>query len=176
MTFADLQSLMKNRMSVRSFSSKAVDKATVEKLVEAATLAPSIENTQPWHFHCITDEKLMKELQKVCCYGNFVTNATVFIVVTCDRSAKGTIEGTMWNPKEMEYSCVGAMYGLMLAAEAEGLSSCWVSLHHGPAHNILKLKDHLVVIGGIMLGYPDKTENDAVHDRRPLNDVITWHQ
>lgn len=168
---------MEKRRSVRSFSSKAIDPKTIEELIQVAVMAPSVENTQPWRFHVVTDEKLKAELAKISCYGNFVPDASAFIVVTCDRSAHGTMDqGPIWNLKEMEYSCAGAMYGLMLAAEAKGIASCWVSLHHGPAHNALKLKDHQVVIGGMMLGYVGQAADATPQHQKAIKDVVVWHQ
>lgn len=176
MTFDDLYMLMKNRRSTRSYTSTKVDRETIEDLISAASLAPSVENTQPWRFHVVTNPELKTELMNVSCYGNFESDVGVFIVVACDRSAHAAQDmGPIWNPKEMEYSCAGAMYGMMLAATAKGLQSCWVSLHHGPAHNILKLKDHQVVVGALTLGQAS-VDPGMPHDRRKPSDVTEWHE
>ena len=177
MTYDDLMSLMKKRRSVRYFADKPVDKAMVEKLLNVAVLAPSVENTQPWVFHVVTNADLKAQLMETSCYGNFVSGASVFIVMTCDRSAKGTaMKQTIWNPRELEYSCVAAMHSVMLAAATMDIGTCWVSLHHGPAHNLLKLKDHMVVVGGLMLGYykPGETEASGEHERKPIGNAIQF--
>ncbi|MEQ1849339.1 MAG: nitroreductase family protein [Candidatus Peribacteraceae bacterium] len=175
MDFAGLLALMQKRRSTRSFTKTPIDKDTIEEMIQAAVLAPSVENTQPWRFHVVTNKELMHELMNISCYGNFESEVGTFIVVTCDRSAQAAVDlGPIWNPKEMEYSCAGAMYGLMLAAAAKGLSSCWVSLHHGPAHNILKLKDHQIVIGAVMIGHATQ-EDGMPHDRKATSSVIEWH-
>lgn len=177
MTYDELITLMQKRRSVRYFSGKKIEKATIEKLLGAAMLAPSVENTQPWEFHVVMNADLKTKLMETCCYGNFVPGAGAFIVVTCDRSAKGAAaKTTIWNPRELEYSCVAAMYGVMLAAAAMEIGSCWVSLHHGPAHNLLKLKDHVVIVGGLMLGYekPGESEPSGAHERRPAAGAIHY--
>lgn len=177
MTYDDLLSLMKKRRSVRYFSEKTIDKATIEKLLSVAVLSPSVENTQPWHFHVVTNPDLKAKLMETSCYGNFVTGASVFIVATCDRAAKGTtMRQTIWNPRELEYSCVAAMHSVMLAAATMDIGSCWVSLHHGPAHNLLKLKDHMVVVGGLMLGYYKAGEIEASgeHERKPMENAVHY--
>lgn len=179
MTLDDFRNLCYERRSIRYFSDKkSVDKATLESLIDIAHLSPSVENTQPWHFHIITNNELRTKLMECSCYGNFVAGAGTFIVVTCDRSAKGKATAPIWNPKEMEYSCAGAMHSLMLAAESIGIGTCWVSLHHGPSHNLLRLKDHEVVVGGIMLGYLKEGEKTASgeHDRHPLKEIMTFHE
>ncbi len=177
MTYDELTALMKKRRSVRYFSDKAIDKATVEKLLKVAVLAPSVENAQPWGFHVVTNPELKAKLMETSCYGNFISGASVFIVVTCDRAAKGTaLKQTIWNPRELEYSCVAAMHSVMLAAASMDIGSCWVSLHHGPAHNLLKLKDHMVVVGGLMLGYYKSGEAEASgeHERKPMENAICY--
>lgn len=179
MTFDDIRTLSFNRRSIRYFSeSKSIDRTTMDTLLDVARLAPSVENIQPWQFHVITDPKLKSTIMEFSCYGNFVAGAATFVVVTCDKASKNTSTAPIWNPKEMEYSCAGAMYGLMLAATSLGIGSCWVSLHHGPTHNALHLKDHQTVVGGIMLGYLKEGESmpSGEHDRRPLSEIVTYHE
>lgn len=175
-SYEDFMDLLMRRRSIRYFSEKkTVDAETVQKILAAAHLAPSVENTQPWRFHVIQDPELKTKVMECSCYGNFVAGASVFVVVTCDKASKShQTSAPIWNPKEMEYSCVAAMQNAMLAAATMGIGSCWVSLHHGPTHNILKLKDHQMVIGGMMLGYLREGEKEpsGEHDRRPLKDVI----
>ena len=46
----ELTDVIKNRRAVRDYIDAAIDRATVERLVEAAILAPSAMNLQPWAF------------------------------------------------------------------------------------------------------------------------------
>lgn len=178
MTFDDLRGLLEQRRSVRYFSGKPVDRATIEKILDVARLAPNVENIQPWRFHVITNLDLKTRVMEYSCYGNFVAGAAAFIVMVCDRSTSGAAPAPIWNPKEMEYSCIAALHTTMLAATALGIGSCFVSLHHGPVHNLLKLPDHCVVVGGLMLGYLKEGEKEASgsHERKPLMEVVTYHE
>lgn len=177
MTFESFQELLQNRRSIRYFADKPIDDATVEKILSAAILAPSVENIQPWHFHIIKNKELKEKLMQMSCYGNFVAGAAAFIVVTCDRKRSAGANAPIWNPREMEYSCVAAINDAMLAATTLGVGSCWVSLHHGPAHNTLRLMDHHVVVGGLMLGWikPGDEGRSRDHQRKPLKDVMTQY-
>jgi len=177
MNYDDLLGLMKKRRSVRYFSDEKMENETIEKILDLATLSPSIENTQPWEFHIITNADLKTKLMETSCYGDFITGASTFMVITCNKAAKSSsMQATIWNPRELEYSCAVAMHSIMLAATTMNIGSCWVSLHHGPAHNLLKLKDYSVVIGGLMLGHYKEGEEEASgeHERRPLNSVVTY--
>ena len=177
MTYEELFGLLRDRRSIRYFQDKPIDTVTLDSILAAAVLAPSVENTQPWHFHVIQNPEFKEKMMQCSCYGNFVSGAATFIVISCDKSAKGAQQSTIWNPREMEYSCAVAMHNMMLAATTLGIGTCWVSLHHGPSHNLLKLADHHVVIGGLMLGYMKDAEQtpSGEHERKPLETAVTYY-
>ncbi len=177
MGYETLLELLKNRHSDRYFGKKPIEKEVIEKILAAATLSPSVDNTQPWHFHILENPTVKAQMMQYSCYGNFVVGSATFIMISCDKSAKGSQKATIWNPREMEYSCAVAMHSMMIAATALGIGSCWVSLHHGPAHDLLKLPDHHVVIGGMMLGYVEEAQKKAPndHERRSLAQSVTYY-
>lgn len=178
MTYNDFVGLCKQRRSIRYFADRPVDKADVLQLLELANSAPSVENLQPWHFHVVYNHELRRKLMETSCYGNFVEGAGVFIVVTSDQSVEGNAPQTLWNPRELEYSCVAAMEHILLGATAMGLGSSWVSLHHGTAHDLLRLPHHHTVVGGIMLGYYREGENAASDgkERKPTKATFTMYE
>ncbi|MBP7114135.1 MAG: nitroreductase family protein [Candidatus Peribacteraceae bacterium] len=177
MTYEELFQLLSDRRSIRYFQDTPIERQVLEKIFAAGILAPSVENTQPWHFHVLENQDIKTKMMECSCYGDFVVGSAAFIVVSCNKAAKGAQQMTIWNPREMEYSCVAAMQQMMLAATALGIGTCWVSLHHGPAHNLLKLPDHHVVIGGILFGYMKEAEKNASgeHQRKPLTDSVTYY-
>ena len=152
MDYVAFKQLCAKRRSIRYFEGEPVTKDEVAKLLELARFAPSVENLQPWRFHVVMRKDLRRMLADASCYGNFVEGASVFVVVTSDTSTRKEAGDTLWNPKELEYSCMGAMMQVILGATAMGLGSCWVSLHHGTAHEILGLPRHEIVVGGLLLG------------------------
>jgi len=178
MTYEDFHALCQNRRSIRYFDQKPISKIDVIKLLELARLAPSIENLQPWHFHVIQNKELRHKLIEASCYGNFVEGADVFIVITANRSLENKAKEPVWNPKELEYSCMAAAEHMLLGATAMGLGSCWVSLHHGTAHEILKLPHHEIVVGGLMLGHYKRGEEHGIdgHQRNALEEMYTLHE
>ena len=58
----DLFDAINSRRSVRSFSSDAVPQELIQKAVDAAHMAPSANNRQPWEFIAITDRQLIEQL------------------------------------------------------------------------------------------------------------------
>lgn len=177
-TYEQLMELLTDRRSVRYFSDEPVDRNALNKILDAGRIAPSVENIQPWHIYVVTEKNLKEKLMQASCYGNFIAGASVFVVITCDRAAAAKAPNTMWNPREMEYSCALFSHSMMLAATSLGIGSCWVSLHHGPAHDALKLKDHQIVVGGLMLGHMKRGDTNALHEhqRKDLASIVTMKE
>lgn len=118
----DFLNLAGERYSVRSYSSAPVEQEKLDKILEAASLAPTARNCQPQKIYVVTDEAARKALAEVtpCTF-----QAPVIFVVGYDdtRCSKGTI-------------CEGYDFGntdaaivtthMMLEATSLGLGTCWV--------------------------------------------------
>ena len=179
MTYNDLRELCELRRSVRYYADKPVDTETLLKIIDVGRLAPNIENTQPWHFHIIKNKELQTRLSESVCYGNFVLGAGAFIVVSCNKDVRPTNQETIWNPREIDFSCVSAMSFMMLAATSMNLGSCWVSMHHGAPHELLKLPKSHIVVGGLMIGHlkaGEETLSNGGHTRKPLKETYTIYE
>ncbi len=178
LSYEDLKAIAEQRRSIRYFTGEPITGETIRQLMDVANLSPSVENTQPWHFHVILNEDMRARLMETCCYGNFVLGAAAFIVVTCDRTAQPKSQELIWNPKELEYSCVVAMSYLMLAATALELGSCWVSLHHGKAHDVLKPQDNHMIVGAVMIGHlkPSERKAKGKAERNAVESIFTIYE
>ena len=58
----DIMTAIKERRSCRSFSDEPIEKEQLEKILEAATWAPSPLNAQPWSFVVITNSKVKNSI------------------------------------------------------------------------------------------------------------------
>ncbi len=176
-SFNDLKELCTARRSIRYFDVKPVDQKEIEQLLELAVLSPSVQNTQPWRFHVITNQAMKEELMKSSAYGNFVAGASAFIILCADQTAKKETSEVVWNPRELEYSCVAAMQNMILGATTMGLGTCWITMHHGVAHELLKLPTNELVVGGLMIGHMRRGEEEpsGAHIRKDLSEVVKWH-
>lgn len=120
-SYEQLFTLFKRRRSVRWYQEKSVDYQMVAKAIDAATLAPSACNRQPYRFHVETDPKKATVIAK-CAMGTagFAENLQAMVVVIGDLSAY---------PKERDRHVIYidaslASMQLMLSLETLGLSSC----------------------------------------------------
>jgi nitroreductase len=87
MKFLDL---VKTRQSVRKYLDKPVEREKIERCLEAARLAPSANNSQPWSFIVVDDLKLKeavagKTFDKLISFNQFSLQAPVLIILISER-------------------------------------------------------------------------------------------
>ena len=71
---------IKNRRSIRKFAPDDVPDEMIDQMLEAARLAPSGSNYQPWRFLVARDKELRKKLRRICFDQKFIEEAPVVIV------------------------------------------------------------------------------------------------
>ncbi len=171
----DLYELIKNRTSIRKYKSEAIPMATVLKIVEAAGNAPSWANKQCWNFIIVDTHVAKNIIGKASGQANIskACETAPFVVVLCaDAKHSGVKNG-------MEYYMFDsglAMGNLILAAQAEGLSTCIVSWFDERAvKGVLNVPSEMRVVAFTPLGYAD--EPIVVRPRKKLSETVfhnTW--
>ena len=71
---------IKGRRSIRKFATDDVPEAMVEQMLEAARLAPSASNRQPWRFLVVRDRIIKQEIRRICFGQMFIEEAPVVII------------------------------------------------------------------------------------------------
>jgi len=64
-TDTDFFAVVNRQRACRDFSERAVDDALVERVLEAATFAPSAENRQPWVFVVVRDAGMRAQIHEL---------------------------------------------------------------------------------------------------------------
>jgi len=85
----DVMEAIKQRKSIRKFKADPIPPACVEELLEAARLAPSGTNIQPWRFIIVQSEEAKAKL-KNCTPLPFVPQAPLILICCIDQEALGT--------------------------------------------------------------------------------------
>lgn len=161
--------LIKKRYSVRGFKNTAVEPEKLKSVIEAARLAPSAVNFQPWKFFVITDKKILNELSKTYSREWFKTASTC--IVACGNHQ------TSWKRSDGKDHCdidvAIAVEHIMLAATELGLGTCWVcNFDAKMCAEILNLPKELEPVAMIPIGYPD---TDAVEKKRkPIEEIVEY--
>lgn len=166
----DVMDAIKERSSIRKFKPDPVPQATVGRLLEAAQLAPSAGNLQPWLFVVVLNEDLRRKLAKAAGQP-FIAGAPVCIVVCVEPERSASQYGRRGRELYCIQDTAAAIENILLAATGYGLGACWVgAFDEEETARILELEPGFRPVALVPIGYPDQ-ERRAV-PRRPLDEVV----
>jgi nitroreductase len=126
--------LAEKRRSVRKYRSEPVYPATIERCLEAARLAPSANNGQPWEFIVVGDEAVKQKLAKAARFGllranPFVAEAPLVVIVNETPGHRPTRWGGRLLGRNFPLMDIGmAVMQFCLQAAQEELGSCIIGL------------------------------------------------
>jgi nitroreductase len=163
--------LMKQRCSVRKFEDRAVEREKLEYVLEAARVAPSAANLQPWRFLVVQDKDRIAQLAP-----EWVTAAnTPVLIVACGDHARA------WRRRDGKDHCdvdiAIAVDHMTLAAAEVGLGTCWIcSFDAFRTHIHLELPPGVEPVVLLPIGYPAEGKPADRHgqDRKPMEDIVCW--
>jgi nitroreductase len=157
------------RRSVRSYEATPVSKEILERVLEAARVAPSASNRQPWHFIVVTDREKRKELSKGL-YAKFLAEAPV-VIVACGNERVSP----HWYLVDVSL----ALQNMVIVATSEGLGTCYVgSFDEKVVKKLLMIPDDLRVIVLLAVGYPSAKEGRGRKSReaKSLAEIISHEE
>ena len=94
-----LKEAIEQRRSIRKFKSDPVPDEQITALLDAARLAPSGCNAQPWRFKIVKDEETKRKLAAAA-YGQlFIGDAAVIMV--CAADIRGYLDGTVSGTQDL---------------------------------------------------------------------------
>ena len=166
----DFLDLAKTRSSVRAYKSQPVEEGKLQSVLEAARLAPSANNRQPWKFIVVTDSELRSKLTEIAGGQPFVGEAPVIIVaVGLDPERVMTCEVPAY---AVDLSI--AIDHMTLAAAALGLGTCWIGrFNQSEAKSLLNVPDGAKIVTLLPIGYPaDPKDLDREKSRKPLDQIV----
>jgi nitroreductase len=174
--------LVKHRKSVRNFLDKPVEKEKIMMCLEAAKLAPSASNSQPWKFIVVNDDEIRKRLCDAAFGGIYAMNsfcktAPVIIVVVSEKSKFLTRIGGIFGGRKYYLIDIGiACEHLVLEAEDLGLGTCWIGWFNEKAvKSVLNIPRDKKLDILIALGYYSKDSLGPEHDRKPIEKISSFN-
>lgn len=158
---SDFLSLVKERQSDRRYHDKPVEKEKLMRCLEAARLAPSACNSQPWTFIVIDDPSLKNAVAKETSGGvlplnHFTAQAPVLIAIVLEKPNISCGVGELVKDKKFTLMDIGiAASHFCLQAAAEGLGSCMLGwFNEKRVRELLSIPKSKRPILLITLGYP----------------------
>jgi nitroreductase len=127
MSFLDLAN---KRYSVRNYKTTPIPREKIIRCMEAARVAPSACNSQPWKFIIVNETKLVNEVAKAVFEGllnfnNFVFKAPVLVLIVSERQNLSAKFGSIVKNKNFSLMDIGiAAEHFCLQAAEEGLGTC----------------------------------------------------
>lgn len=174
--------LVNKRQSIRKYSGRKVDRALIDKCLEAARLAPSARNSQPWSFIVVDDPATIKKLSDFAFAGiykstRFAGKAPVLIVVITEKADYVTRMGNLLRNTKYSLIDIGiAGEHLVLQAEELGLGSCWLGWFSvRGARKALNLPKSKRIDVMICLGYPQDPDFRKARKRRSLSEIRHYY-
>ena len=164
----EFSELIKRRYSVRAYKPDPVPDGSLQQVLEAARLAPTAANRQPFQLIVIHTAGREAELKRIYKKDWFVQPP--LIICACGVPARG------WTRREdgKNYTDVDVaivMDHLILAAADQGLGTCWIgAFDPQAAREVLGLPDDVEPIAFTPLGYP--ADQLGAKKRKPLDELV----
>lgn len=167
-----LLQVIDHRRSIRAFDSRPVEAEDLERILEAARLAPSSNNTQPWRFVVVQDAEKRRGLALAQPLNTpspikFAADAPVLIACCTRPHAVLHKAARIFGKDYCEIDAAVAVEHMVLAATALGIGSCWLGWFSEPkVKKLLKIPGGVKVIALLALGYPQQNPKKDFR-RRP---------
>ncbi|RJQ54937.1 MAG: nitroreductase family protein [Actinobacteria bacterium] len=185
----DVWEAVNGRRAIRKYKNTPIERAALQRLIDAAAMAPSTMNSQPWHFHIVQGpqrDAIVKILNRSTLMiadlftemdEEHVEMATHFFSNCGDAPAIIVVSSPMAEGDEYKrlvdlIGCGCSIQNLMLAAQSEGLGTCVLTISFWVSEDIrkfLKIEGRDVVCC-VLVGEPDQA---PVAPPRRAN-IIDW--
>lgn len=162
--------LVQKRYSVRQYKPDPVEDAKLAQVLEAARLAPTAANRQPFQIIVVHTQGRQAELQRV--YSREWFTQAPLVLCVCIQAEQGWVRG--YDGKN--YALVDAaivMDHMVLAATELGLGTCWIAAFDpAAARSVLGLPPGIEPVLMTPLGYPDIPPHPK--ERKPLSELVRY--
>ncbi|MRR11387.1 nitroreductase [bacterium] len=169
----DFRDLAAARYSVRAYRPDPVPDDLLREILEAARLAPSACNRQPFRIVVVRTAGREADLLRVYPKPWFVEAPLVLAVCAVPGEAWVRARHDGWSAAETDATI--ATDHLLLAAADRGLGPCWVAAFDpAAAREVLGLPDGIVPVAFTPLGWPRDTAGPK--ERRPLDELVRYER
>jgi nitroreductase len=169
----DLMEAIKTRRSIRRYKSTPVDDGLLKEVLNAARLAPSADNAQPWRIIVVMDEQTKLRLAAAANGQKFIAQAPIVLVACGIPDEAFPTAGGYMSSHVIDVAI--AVDHLTLAAHSSGLGTCWIaSFKEDKVREALGIPEDVRVIAMTPLGYPDETPEKS--PRKNLEELILYER
>jgi len=161
--------LIGKRYSVRAYQSTPVEKEKLVRILEAAVIAPTAANRQPFRMIAVPTRGREADLKRI--YARDWFSQAPLVICAC------AVEAEAWKRRDgksyVDVDVTIAMDHLILAAHDLGLGTCWIgAFDPEAAREVLGLEPGLEPLAFTPLGYP--ADQARPKKRRPFSDLVRF--
>jgi len=174
---------VKTRYSVRGYLDKPVKREKIERCIEAARLAPSTSNSQPWRFIVVDDPELKDAVAretfgKLLSFNHFSLQAPVLILVISEKPSFTIRIAGVIKKRQFNLIDIGiAAEHICLQAVEEGLGTCILGwFNEEVVKKLLNIPNHKRVELIITMGYPDGSVKKGPKKRREIDNIRSYNR
>ena len=181
--------LILKRRTIRKFKQQSIERATLEKLINAARLAPSAANLQPLKYKIVDDTDTVKKVFENVKWAGYISPAGNPLEGETPVAFIGILVDAEISKGDCGLDIGAAAQSIFLTALEEGIGTCWMgAIDRAQIREILSIPERYVLNTVIALGYPMESpvyenENGSIkyykdHDgvlhvpKRKLEDII----
>ena len=161
--------LIRSRYSVRAYEPDPVEDEKLQRILEAARLAPTAANRQPFKVIVIHTQGREAELRRIY-HREWFTQAPLIL---CGIGVPSVSWVRADNRRYLDVDVAIVMDHMILEATNLGLGTCWIAAFNAEAaREILHLPDEVVPLIFTPLGYA--ADQPAVKERLPLSELVRY--
>ena len=165
----EFSELIRERYSVRAYKPDAVEEEKLERVLEAARLAPTAANRQPFQLIVLSTQGREAELQRIYQRRWFVDAPIVICICALPDEGWVRMDGKAY----VDVDAAIVMDHLVLAATDVGLGTCWIAdFDPNAAREVLGLPEGVEPIAFTPLGYP--ADKPRTKKRKSLDDLVRY--
>ncbi len=176
--------IIKQRKSIRKYSSRPIEQEKLERILDAGRLAPSWQNKQCWHFVVVRDKEKINTLALksgiISKINFFIKDAPVVIVACADPNLSGHLNKQNYYLVDVAI----AFEHIVLTAAEMGIGSCWLgAFNEDKLRNILEIPENIRVVALSPFGYPAEKQGlysktvkifAGSKNRKSLEEIVHW--
>jgi nitroreductase len=181
MTPSEFLNLVRTRQSIRGYASKPVEKDKLERCLEAARLAPSACNAQPWTFIVVDNPDLKNRLAGLTAdrwlpLNHWTRQAPIHVVIVVESANVTARIGAKVKKRDFPWIDVGiAAEHFCLHAAAEGLGTCMLGwFNEDKVRSLLHIPPNKRIGLIITLGYPADS-HIRPKTRKETAEMVRWN-
>ena len=145
----DVFEAIRIRRSIRKYKTEPIPAEKLESILDAARLAPSASNRQPWRFVVVQDAERKKALAEAANNQTFMADAAAIVVAVSDPEVSAR-----WHERDPMI----ALEHIALAATALGYGTCWIgAFDENAVKRLLIIPRKMKLIALMPIGVPDET-------------------